>query len=245
MRGRPKKSRSRSPGVARTAADGPSKRLKTAKGRRLSSSLWLTRQLRDPYVAAARSQGFRSRAAFKLMELDDRFRFLKPGGQVVDLGAAPGGWSQVAAERVKAGRPGGGKVVAVDCAEMDALGGVDLVILDFLSDAAPAAIRGALGGPADVVLSDMAAPATGHGPTDHMRIMALLDAAYAFARDVLKPGGVFVGKVLRGGAEKDLLAALKRDFRKVRHVKPPASRKDSAEIYVIATGFRGNAGEGR
>lgn len=240
MRGRPKKSRSRSPGVSRTAADGPSKRLKTAKGRRLSSSLWLTRQLRDPYVAAARSQGFRSRAAFKLMELDERFRFLKPGGRVVDLGAAPGGWSQVAADRVKAGRPGGGKVVAVDCVEMDALAGVDLLHLDFLSDEAPAAIRAALDGPADVVLSDMAAPATGHGPTDHMRIMALLDAAYAFAREVLKPGGVFVGKVLRGGAEKDLLTALKRDFAKVRHVKPPASRKDSAEIYVIATGYRGS-----
>jgi 23S rRNA (uridine2552-2'-O)-methyltransferase len=240
MRGRQKKGRSRSPGVSRTAADGPSKRLKTAKGRRLSSSLWLTRQLRDPYVAAARSQGFRSRAAFKLMELDERFRFLKPGGRVVDLGAAPGGWSQVAAERVKAGRAGGGRVVAVDCVEMDALAGVDLLHLDFLSDEAPAAIRAALDGPADVVLSDMAAPATGHGPTDHMRIMALLDAAYAFAREVLKPGGVFVGKVLRGGAEKDLLTALKRDFAKVRHVKPPASRKESAEIYVIATGYRGS-----
>jgi len=227
----------------RAADHGRSKRLKTAKGRRLSSIRWLTRQLRDPYVAAARRRGYRSRAAFKLVELDDRFRFLKPGGLVVDLGAAPGGWSQVAAERVKAGSPGGGAVVAVDCEEMDAIAGVGLVNLDFLSDDAPARIGAALDGPADVVLSDMAAPATGHAATDHLRVMALLDAAYAFAREVLKPGGVFVGKVLRGGTEKDLLDSLKRDFRTVRHVKPPASRKDSAEIFVIATGYRGSAGQ--
>ncbi|MCZ6449203.1 MAG: RlmE family RNA methyltransferase [Alphaproteobacteria bacterium] len=227
----------------RAADHGRSKRLKTAKGRRLSSIRWLTRQLRDPYVAAARRRGYRSRAAFKLVELDDRFRFLKPGGLVVDLGAAPGGWSQVAAERVKAGSPGGGAVVAVDCEEMDAIAGVGLVNLDFLSDDAPARIGAALDGPADVVLSDMAAPATGHAATDHLRVMALLDAAYAFAREVLKPGGVFVGKVLRGGTEKDLLDSLKRDFRTVRHVKPPASRKDSAEIFVIATDFRGSAGQ--
>ncbi len=243
MAARRKKSRSGSPAGSRAVDDGRSKHLKTAKGRRLSSSRWLTRQLRDPYVAAARRQGFRSRAAFKLMELDDRFRFLKPGGQVVDLGAAPGGWSQVAAVRVKGGRPGGGRVVAVDCEEMDAIAGVGLVTLDFLSDDSPARIRAALDGPADVVLSDLAAPATGHAATDHLRIMALLDAAHSFAREVLKPGGVFVGKVLRGGTEKDLLISLKRDFRKVRHVKPPASRKDSAEIYVIATGYRGSAGE--
>ncbi|MFB3054495.1 MAG: RlmE family RNA methyltransferase [Alphaproteobacteria bacterium] len=227
----------------RAADHGRSKRLKTAKGRRLSSIRWLTRQLRDPYVAAARRRGYRSRAAFKLVELDDRFRFLKPGGLVVDLGAAPGGWSQVAAERVKAGSPGGGAVVAVDCEEMDAIAGVGLVNLDFLSDDAPARIGAALDGPADVVLSDMAAPATGHAATDHLRVMALLDAAYAFAREVLKPGGVFVGKVLRGGTEKDLLDSLKRDFRTVRHVKPPASRKDSAEIFVIAMGYRGSAGQ--
>ena len=159
MAGRRKKSRSGSPAGSRAVDDGRSKRLKTAKGRRLSSSRWLTRQLRDPYVAAARTQGFRSRAAFKLMELDDRFRFLKPGGQVVDLGAAPGGWSQVAAVRVKGGRPGGGRVVAVDCEEMDAIAGVGLVTLDFLSDDSPARIRAALDGPADVVLSDLAAPA--------------------------------------------------------------------------------------
>jgi 23S rRNA (uridine2552-2'-O)-methyltransferase len=178
------------------------------------------------------------------MELDGRFRFLKPGGQIVDLGATPGGWSQVVVERVKAGRPSGGRVVAVDCEEMEALPNVDFIVLDFLSDAAPARIRDVLGGSADVVLSDLATPATGHAATDHLRIMALLNAAYVFARDILKPGGVFVGKVLRGGTEKDLLVSLKRDFRKVRHVKPPASRKDSAEIYVIATGFRVGTEEG-
>lgn len=226
----------------RTAADGRAKRLKTAKGRRLSSTRWLTRQLRDPYVAAARSQGYRSRAAFKLIELDDRFRFLKPGATVVDLGAAPGGWSQVAAQRIGAGHPGGGRLVAVDCSEMEPLPSVDQITLDFLDADAEAVIMAALDGKADVVLSDMAAPATGHAQTDHLRIMALLDAAYAFARRILKPGGVFLGKVLRGGAEKDLLDALKRDFRQVHHVKPPASRKESAEIYVIATGFRGADG---
>lgn len=224
---------------ARTSADGRAKRLKTAKGRRLSSTRWLTRQLRDPYVAAARNQGYRSRAAFKLMELDDRFRFLKPGATVIDLGAAPGGWSQVVARRIKAGHPGGGRLVAVDCSEMEPLPGVHQITLDFLDADAEAEITAALEGKADVVLSDMAAPATGHTQTDHLRIMALLEAAYAFARTVLKPGGVFLGKVLRGGTEKDLLNALKRDFRQVRHVKPPASRKESAEIYVIATGFRG------
>ncbi len=215
------------------------KRLRTAKGRRLSSSRWLTRQLRDPYVAAARSRGYRSRAAFKLMELDDRFHFLKPGSRVVDLGAAPGGWCQVAAERIKAGRPGGGHLVAVDITEMEAVAGARHLTLDFLAEEAPAEIKAALQGPADVVLSDMAAPATGHPQTDHLRIMALLEAAYAFAREVLRPGGTFLGKVLRGGTERDLLEMLKRDFREVRHVKPPASRKESAEIYVIATGFRG------
>lgn len=223
----------------RTSADGRAKRLKTAKGRGLSSTRWLTRQLRDPYVAAARSHGYRSRAAFKLIELDDRFRFLKPGALVVDLGAAPGGWSQVAAQRIRAGHPGGGRLVAVDCTEMEPLPSIHQITLDFLDAGAEAEIIAALDGKADVVLTDMAAPATGHTQTDHLRIMALLDAAYAFARTVLKPGGVFLGKVLRGGTEKTLLDALKRDFRHVRHVKPPASRKESAEIYVIATGFRG------
>jgi 23S rRNA (uridine2552-2'-O)-methyltransferase len=224
--------------------DGRAKRLKTARGRSLSSTRWLTRQLRDPYVAAAQREGLRSRAAFKLIELDDRFRFLKTGAQVVDLGAAPGGWSQVAAQRVKIGDPRGGRVVAVDCSEMDPVSGVFHLTLDFLADDAPTRIQAELEGPADVVLTDMAAPATGHAQTDHLRIMALLEAAYDFARTVLAPGGAFVGKVLRGGAEKDLLDALKRDFKEVRHVKPPASRKDSAEIYVIALGFRGNQGDG-
>jgi 23S rRNA (uridine2552-2'-O)-methyltransferase len=226
----------------RTQADGRAKRLKTAKGRGLSSTRWLTRQLRDPYVAAARSHGYRSRAAFKLIELDDRFHFLKPGASVIDLGAAPGGWSQVATDRIRAGHPGGGRIVAVDITEMEPLPNVHQITLDFLDPDAEAVITAALDGKADVVLTDMAAPATGHTQTDHLRIMALLDAAYAFARTVLKPGGVFLGKVLRGGTEKDLLDALKRDFRQVRHVKPPASRKESAEIYVIATGFRGAGG---
>lgn len=241
--GRKKRSRNGSSTRSVAVNNGPAKRLRSAKGRKTSSSRWLTRQLRDPYVAAARKQGFRSRAAFKLKELDDRYRFLKPGGQVVDLGAAPGGWSQVAAERVKATHPGGGRVLAVDCVAMDAVAGVNFIMLDFLSNEAPESIRTALGGLADVVLSDMAAPATGHAATDHLRIMTLLEAAITFAHDVLKPGGVFVGKVLRGGAEKDLLEALKRDFQKVRHVKPPASRKESAEIYLIATGFRAIARE--
>lgn len=223
----------------RGGADGRSKRLRSAKGRRISSTRWLTRQLRDPYVAAAQRRGYRSRAAFKLIELDDRFQFLKPGGVVVDLGAAPGGWSQVAADRVKAGRPGGGRVFAVDLSEMDAVAGVANLTMDFLCADAADRIRDVVAGTVDVVLSDMAAPATGHAGTDHLRIMGLLEAAYAFAREILKPGGAFIGKVLRGGTEKDLLVALKRDFRSVRHVKPPASRKESAEIYVVAMGFRG------
>lgn len=236
--------RGRGPGPKRgSAGRAGDKRLRTAKGRSLSSSRWLARQLRDPYVAAARGGGYRSRSAFKLMELDDKFRFLKPGARVVDLGAAPGGWTQVAAARVKAGGPNGGRVVAVDRADMEALANVILLTIDILDAEAPAAIRAALEGPADVVLTDMAPPATGHGKTDHLRIMALLEAAYGFAKDALAPGGVFVGKVLRGGTEKELLDALKRDFREVRHVKPPASRAESAEIYVVAIGFRGSAGQ--
>lgn len=243
MAGGRKRPRGRAGPAPSGAGDPGAKRLKTAKGRKLSSSRWLTRQLRDPYVAAARSRGYRSRAAFKLKELDDRFHFLKAGSRVVDLGAAPGGWSQVVAERIKAGRPGGGVLIAVDCTEMEAVSGARHLTLDFLSDDAVRRIRDALDGPADVVLSDMAAPATGHAQTDHLRIMALLEAAYDFARGVLRPGGVFVGKVLRGGTERDLLEALKREFRQVRHAKPPASRKDSAEIYVVATGFRGTEGQ--
>jgi len=210
-----------------------------AGGRSQSSRRWLERQLNDPYVARARDEGLRSRAAFKLIEIDDRFHLLRRGGRVVDLGAAPGGWTQVAAARVRAGRAGGGRVVAVDVAEMDPVAGAEILRLDFLAPGADETIRARLGGPADVVLSDMAAPATGQARVDHLRIMGLCEAAYDFAKAVLAPGGAFVAKVLRGGGEAGLVAALKRDFAKVKHVKPPASRAESAEIYVVATGFRG------
>lgn len=229
---------------ARTARGGGGVgRLKTARGRTTSSANWLNRQLRDPYVIAAQRDGLRSRAAYKLIELDDRFHVLKPGARVVDLGAAPGGWSLVAAERVRATASDGkvGRVVAIDIQEMEPITGVEILHLDFLDDSAPEKLRALLGGPADVVLSDMAAPATGHTQTDHIRIMGLLELAFDFARSVLAPGGAFIGKVLRGGTERELLDALKKDFAEVRHVKPPASRKDSAEIYVVATGFRGGA----
>ena len=213
-------------------------RVKSGKGRTLSSKLWLERQLNDPYVERARREGFRSRAAFKLAEIDDKHRLLKRGARVVDLGAAPGGWSQVAATRVGAGE-GRGRVVAIDLLDMAPLAGVDFLQLDFLAAAAPEQIKALLGGAADVVLSDMAANATGHRQTDHIRIMALAEAAADFARDVLADGGAFLCKVLQGGTEATLLAALKRDFTSVKHVKPAASRADSAELYLLATGFRG------
>jgi 23S rRNA (uridine2552-2'-O)-methyltransferase len=209
-------------------------RVKGGKGRKLSSKLWLERQLNDPYVARAKREGYRSRSAFKLMEIDDRVRVLKKGARVVDLGAAPGGWSQLAAKRVGPG----GRVVAIDLLAMEPVSGVDVVQRDFLEASAPAALKARLGGPADVVLSDMAANATGHARTDHLKIMALVEAAAEFAREVLAPGGVFLAKVLQGGTEASLLAALKRDFAQVKHVKPPASRADSAELYLLATGFR-------
>jgi 23S rRNA (uridine2552-2'-O)-methyltransferase len=215
-------------------------RVRTGKGRPLSSKLWLERQLNDPYVARAKAEGLRSRAAFKLAEIDDRHHLLKPGRHVLDLGAAPGGWSQVAARRVGAAE-GGGRVVAVDLLPMDPIPGVTFAQLDFLDPAAPQAIRAMLGGPADAVLSDMAANATGHRRTDHLKIMALAEAAADFAREVIRPGGAFLAKVLQGGTEATLLADLKRDFAAVRHVKPAASRTDSAELYVLATGFRGRA----
>jgi 23S rRNA (uridine2552-2'-O)-methyltransferase len=214
-------------------------RVKSAKGRSLSSKLWLQRQLNDPYVALARREGFRARAAYKLIEIDDKHRLFKRGGRVVDLGAAPGGWSQVAASRIGAAQ-GGGRVVAVDVLDMAAIAGVDFIRLDFLDPSAPAEIKARLGGPADVVLSDMAANATGHRRTDHLKIMALAEAAAEFAREVLAPGGAFLCKVLQGGTEATLLAALKRDFATVKHVKPAASRTDSAELYLLATGFRGH-----
>jgi 23S rRNA (uridine2552-2'-O)-methyltransferase len=208
-------------------------RLKS-KGRKLSSKLWLERQLNDPYVARAKREGFRSRAAYKLIEIDDKARLLKKGARVIDLGAAPGGWSQVAARRVGAQ----GQVVAIDVLPMDAVAGVDFAQLDFLSADAPEKLQALLGGPADVVLSDMAANATGHAKTDHLKIMGLVEAAADFAREVLAPGGTFLAKVLQGGTEAALLTALKRDFKSVKHVKPAASRSDSAELYLLATGYR-------
>jgi 23S rRNA (uridine2552-2'-O)-methyltransferase len=207
------------------------------KTRSLSSKLWLDRQLNDPYVARAKRDGLRSRAAYKLIEIDDKYRFLKQGARVVDLGAAPGGWSQVAAKRVGVDR-GRGRVVAIDILEMMPVAGVDALHLDFLDPAAPDRLKALLGGLADVVLSDMAANATGHRKTDHLKIMALAETAAQFAREVLTPGGAFLCKVLQGGTEGTLLAELKRDFATVRHVKPAASRANSAELYVLATGFR-------
>lgn len=214
-------------------------RLTSGKKRTLSSRRWLERQLNDPFVAEAKRRGFRSRAAFKLLELDDRFHFLRPGACVVDLGAAPGGWTQVAAERVRAGQPGGGRVLAVDVTDMAPVEGAALLRCDFLEEAALQLIPRALGGVADVVLSDMAPPASGHPSADHLRIMGLAEAALPFAADVLADGGTFVCKVWQGGTEAGLLATMKRLFRTVRHVKPAASRAQSAEIYVVATGFRG------
>ena len=213
-------------------------RVRSGKARSLSSRRWLERQLNDPYVARARREGFRGRAAFKLIEIDDRHHLLAKGARVVDLGAAPGGWSQVAARRVGAAE-GRGRVVAVDVLAMAPVAGVEFIQIDFLDAGAPDAIRTLLDGPADVVLSDMAANATGHRRTDHLKIMALAEAAADFAREVLAPGGAFLCKVLQGGTETALLASLKRDFTAVRHVKPAASRADSAELYLLATGFRG------
>jgi 23S rRNA (uridine2552-2'-O)-methyltransferase len=212
-------------------------RVKTAKGRPVGSKLWLERQLNDPYVARAKTEGYRSRAAYKLIEIDDKHHVLKPGAKVVDLGAAPGGWAQVAAKRVRAVE-GRGRVVGIDLLEMPPIPGVEFMQLDFLDPAAPDKLKALLDGPADVVLSDMAANATGHRPTDHLKIMALVELAAEFAQEVLKPGGAFLAKVIQGGTEAKLLAELKRDFATVKHVKPPASRPDSAELYLLATGFR-------
>jgi 23S rRNA (uridine2552-2'-O)-methyltransferase len=210
-------------------------RLKDQKQRKPSSRAWLERQLSDPYVARAKRDGYRSRAAYKLIEIDDKYRVLKSGARVVDLGAAPGGWSEIAAKRVGAK----GRVVALDILEMKPIAGVEFLQLDFLDTAAPGRLKDMLGSKADVVLSDMAANATGHRQTDHLRIMALAEAATLFAREVLNAGGHFLCKVLQGGTEATLLAELKRDFESVKHVKPPASRTDSAELYLLARGFRG------
>ena len=205
-----------------------------------SSKRWLERQLNDPYVARARKEDFRARAAFKLIEIDDRHRLLKPGARVVDLGAAPGSWSQVAARRVGAPQ-GRGRVLAIDVLDMAPIAGVELAQLDFLDPRAPDVIKSLLGGKADVLVSDMAANATGHRKTDHLKTMALAEAAADFAREILSPGGAFLCKVLQGGTEAVLLVGLKRDFAAVKHVKPTASRRDSAELYLLATGFRGGA----
>jgi 23S rRNA (uridine2552-2'-O)-methyltransferase len=218
-------------------------RVKTAKGRKLSSTLWLERQLNDPYVARARREGYRGRAAYKIIELDDRFGFLRPGALVVDLGCAPGGWCQVAVTRVNAlgqqpGKPVG-TVLGVDLQQVEPIAGAQIHQLDFLEEGADERVKAWLGGRADVVLSDMAAAASGHRQTDHLRIVALCEAAAEFAFDVLEPGGTFVAKVLAGGAETGLQTALKRNFAKVANVKPPASRADSSEKFVVATGFRG------
>ncbi len=215
-------------------------RVKTARKRSLSSTLWLSRQLNDPYVARAKAEGYRSRAAFKLIEIDDRYHMLKPGGRIVDLGAAPGGWSQVAAQRVGLEK-GQGKVVAVDILDIEPIAGVDFAVIDFNDETAPARIKAMLDGGADGVLSDMAANATGHRKTDHLRIVGLVELAVEFAREVLAPRGFFLAKVLQGGTEGALLQSLKRDFVTVRHIKPGASRADSSELYVLATGFRGTA----
>ena len=216
-------------------------RVKTGKGRKLSSKLWLERQLNDPYVARAKREGMRSRAAFKLMEIDDKARFLKKGSRVVDLGAAPGGWAQVAAKRVHA--PTQGRVIGIDLLDIEPLTGVEFRVFDFLDPGAPDLLKKMLGGPADVVLSDMAANATGHRKTDHIKIVALVEAATEFAREVLAPGGTFLAKVIQGGTENALLTALKKDFATVKHVKPLASRADSAELYLLAMGFRGGGAE--
>jgi 23S rRNA (uridine2552-2'-O)-methyltransferase len=218
-------------------------KVKTARGRKLSSTLWLERQLNDPYVKRAKAEGYRGRAAFKILELDDRFGFLKPGARVVDLGCAPGGWCQVAVARVNAlgDRPGKpvGKVLGVDIQEVEPIAGAEIHQLDFLSEGADEKVKDWLGGPADVVMSDMAAASSGHKATDHLRIVALCEAAAQLAFDILEPGGTFVAKVLQGGAEGQLQTELKRRFEKVSNVKPPASRSDSSEKFVVATGFRG------
>lgn len=211
--------------------------VKTAYKRKLSSTLWLQRQLNDPFVAKAKAEGYRSRAAYKLIELDEKYDLLKKGARVVDLGCAPGGWLQVAGKKAGADAV----IVGIDYLEMPAVPGSDFLQLDFLDETAPDKLKAALGGPADVVLSDMAAPTTGHRETDHLRIIGLAEAALDFAEDILAPGGSFVCKVFQGGTEGQLLARLKKVFETVKHAKPKASRQDSAETYVVAIGFRGKA----
>jgi len=210
-------------------------RVKTGGRRTVSSKRWLERQLNDPYVAQAKRDGYRSRAAYKLLEMDERFHLLKPGQKIVDLGAAPGGWAQVAAAKVGPK----GRVIGIDLLDIETIAGVEFTVMDFHDANAPERLKAMLGGKADGVMSDMAANTTGHRKTDHLKIMALAELAIEFAREVLEPGGFFVSKVFQGGTEVDLLTMLKRDFAVVRHVKPKASRPDSPELYVLATGFRG------
>lgn len=215
-------------------------RVKTARSRSLSSTLWLERQLNDPYVARAKREGLRSRAAFKLIEINERYHILKPGRTVIDLGAAPGGWSQICAQLTGAEK-GKGRVLGIDLLDIAPVAGAEFKVLDFTAPEAPELLKDWLGGKADVVLSDMAANATGHKRTDHLRTMALVELAADFACEILAPGGVLLAKVLQGGTERELLARLKREFAAVRHVKPPSSRAESAELYLLATGFRGGA----
>jgi 23S rRNA (uridine2552-2'-O)-methyltransferase len=212
------------------------KRIRTAKGRKISSTRWLERQLNDPYVRRAKAENYRSRAAYKLLELDERFGLLKGVKSVVDLGIAPGGWSQVVRRRVPQA-----KVIGIDLLPTDPIEGVTILQMDFMDEATPDRLKEALGGPADLILSDMAANTVGHPQTDHLRTMALVEAGLEFAREVLRPGGAYVAKVLAGGADNDLVAELKRNFASVKHAKPPASRKGSSEWYVIAQGFKGAA----
>ena len=218
-------------------------RVKTAKGRKLSSTLWLERQLNDPYVIRAKKEGYRGRAAYKILELDDRYGFLKPGARVVDLGCAPGGWCQVAVPRINSlgenPKKPQGRIIGIDLQEMEPISGVELHQLDFLEDGAEDQVKAWLGGRADVVLSDMAAASSGHKGTDHLRIVALIEAALAFAFDVLEDDGTFVAKVLAGGAESTMQTVLKKNFKRVANVKPPASRSDSSEKFVVAMGYRG------
>ena len=233
----------RGPSVRGAAGGGAGRgltiRVKSSRGRTVGQTRWLQRQLNDPYVARAKAEGMRSRAAYKIMELDDKFHLLARGKTVVDLGAAPGGWTQVAVDRVGAGSPKGGVVVGIDINGWDPIPNATCLVMDFLDDRAPAAIKAALGGKADIVLSDMAAPATGHGPTDHLRIMGLAEVAWAFATEILAPGGAFVCKVFQGGTENQLLNQIKLRMTTIKHAKPPASRKDSAEVYLVAMGFKG------
>ncbi|PWR04019.1 23S rRNA methyltransferase [Meridianimarinicoccus roseus] len=223
-------------------------KVKTARGRKMSSTKWLQRQLNDPYVARARAEGYRGRAAFKIMDLDDQFRFLVPGARVVDLGCAPGGWLQVAVPRINAlGEKAGkarGRIIGLDLQEVDPIPGAEIHVLDFMADGADAQVKDWLGGPADVVMSDMAAASSGHKQTDHLRIVALCEAAAELAFDVLDVGGTFVAKVLAGGAEGQLQTLLKQRFDKVSNVKPPSSRSDSSEKFVVARGYRGRLAPG-